>query len=68
VIRGVNELICESLANGGRAEPVAFFCECSDPGCYQPVWLTPAQFMLARNDPEWAALTDGHSAARLHET
>ena len=62
VMRRVNELICQSLANGGREDPVAFFCECEDPGCYRPVWLTPAEYEEARTDSGWAALAYGHVA------
>lgn len=62
VMRRVNELICESLVNGGRAEPVAFFCECADPGCYRAVWLTPAEYEEAKTDRGWAALAYGHVA------
>jgi hypothetical protein len=49
-LRRVNELIRESLAVGGYPDRIAFFCECADPGCYQPVWLTVAGYERARAD------------------
>lgn len=63
VMRSVNELMWEGLASSGRAEPVAFFCECSDPRCYRPVWLTLAAYEQARSDPEWVAVASEHEAA-----
>jgi hypothetical protein len=62
MLRRVNELISESLVNGGRAEPVAFFCECVDPSCYRTVWLTPAAFEEEERDPEWRAVASEHGA------
>lgn len=29
-------------------EPVPFFCECDDPHCYRPVWLTADEFDRGR--------------------
>ena len=66
-MRRVNELISNSLVNGGRDEPVAFFCECDDPDCYRPVWLAPAVYQSARSDPQWVALAEGHIALDASE-
>lgn len=60
VMRRVNEMMWESLARGGYAEPIAFFCECADPECYQPVWLTATDYERARTDPEFTLLAAGH--------
>jgi hypothetical protein len=30
--------------NAGAEGPIAFFCECGDPECYRPVWLTALEF------------------------
>lgn len=62
VMRRVNDLICESLDSDADAEPAAFFCECADEGCYQPVWLTPAAYRRRRREPYWTALAGGHLA------
>lgn len=60
--RRVNELISESLARGGRDEPVAFFCECGDPDCDRAIWLAPAAYEEARRDPDWVAVAFEHEA------
>lgn len=55
-MRRVNDLIWESLDHGGRTDPVAFFCECAQEGCYRPVWLTPVEYEQSRRRPGWAAV------------
>ncbi len=45
--RRVNDLIWESLQDA-RTQPVAFFCECASPQCFQPVWLTPDEYERVR--------------------
>ena len=62
-MRRVNDLIWESLDQGGRADPVAFFCECAQEGCYRPVWLTPVEYDQSRRRPDWLALAPGHTEA-----
>lgn len=63
VIRRANNLMCESLDTGGRSGPVAFFCECGDPDCFEQAWLTPEAYDEARTDSAWSALAPGHSPA-----
>jgi hypothetical protein len=46
--RRVNDLIQESL-HETRSQPVAFFCECASPVCFQPVWLTPEEYKRFRD-------------------
>lgn len=60
--RRINNMMYESLANGGHSEQVAFFCECSDVNCYAAVWLTPAEYEAATSDTAWLALAYGHAA------
>ncbi len=62
-VRRINDLMCESLDEGGRVEPVPFLCECGRPACCQQVWLTRDAYERARSDPAWAALARGHHAA-----
>lgn len=62
-IRRVNDLIWEGLDHTGRAEPVAFFCECEQEGCYRPVWLTTVEYGESRCRPGWVALAPGHDEA-----
>jgi len=59
----VNDLIWESLDRGGRADPVAFFCECAQEGCYRPVWLTLIEYEQSRRQPDWLALAPSHREA-----
>lgn len=59
-MRRVNDLIWESLDHGGHSEPVAFFCECAQEGCYRPVWLTPVEYGQGRRRPDWLALSPSH--------
>lgn len=50
-LRQVNDLMREGLRNRGPAEPIAFFCECDDPSCYQAVWLRLGEYDALRADP-----------------
>jgi hypothetical protein len=63
VMRRANNLMCESLDAGGRADAVGFFCECGDPDCFEQVWLTPEAYDGARANPAWLALAPGHLPA-----
>lgn len=56
----VNDSIWESLDRGGHTDPVAFFCECAEEGCYRPVWLTPAEYEQHRRQQSWLALAASH--------
>jgi hypothetical protein len=62
-MRRVNDLIWESLDHGGHADPVAFFCECAQEGCYRPVWLTPVEYEQCRRHSNWLAVSPGHREA-----
>jgi hypothetical protein len=42
---------------------IAFFCECDDPACSQPVWLDGREFDDACEDSSWVALVAGHTVA-----
>ena len=62
IMRQVNEMMSESLVLRDSST-IAFFCECADSTCYEPVWLSRVEFETAKLDPAWAALIEGHSAA-----
>jgi hypothetical protein len=62
VMRRVNELVWEGLTGSGRTEPIAFFCECADSGCYRPAWLTLAEFERVRDDPDGVVTAPEHAA------
>jgi len=59
-MRQMNDLMCKEL--DGTPDPVAFFCECSREGCYEPVWLTLAQYRRIRREPDTVILLPGHRA------
>ena len=42
--RATNSRLGELLQIADVDRPIAFFCECDDPTCYQPVWLTLAEY------------------------
>jgi hypothetical protein len=58
--RRVNDLIHESLNEHRKVEPVAFFCECPAPRCFDTVWLTTAEYETGRQVSRWSALAPGH--------
>ena len=60
MIRRANNLMCDSLEAGGRADPVGFFCECGHPDCVEQVWLTPEAYDTARANTPWSAPAAGH--------
>ena len=62
-MRRVNDLIWESLDRGGRTDPVAFFCECAQEGCYRPVWLTLVEYEQNRRRADWIAVAASHREA-----
>ena len=53
--RRANDWMWESLAGRGY-DPIPFFCECGTDGCYEPVWLTAAQYAHRRIDPSWRVM------------
>jgi hypothetical protein len=58
--RHVNDLIHESLKQHLRSEPIAFFCECTSPHCFETVWLTAPQYDAGRLEPRWGVFAPGH--------
>lgn len=65
-LRRVNELISTRLVAAGWVDPIAFFCECSDPHCDRVVRVAPAAYEQARRDPAWVAVAPGHRVAPAH--
>lgn len=62
-MRRVNDLIWESLDQGGHTDPIAFFCECGRDGCYRPVWLTSVEYEQSRCQGDWLAVSPSHREA-----
>ena len=58
--RHVNDLIHESLKQHLRSEPIAFFCECVSPRCFDTVWLTAPEYEAGRRSARWAVYAPGH--------
>ena len=58
--RRVNDLIHESLREHLESEPIGFFCECSSSRCFEPVWLTVAEYDTRRRNPSWSLRAPGH--------
>ena len=58
--RRVNDLIHESLRDHMGSEPIAFFCECARPRCFETVWLTPVEYENSRSNPRWHARSGRH--------
>ena len=58
--RNVNDLIHESLHGYRQTEPIAFFCECARPRCFETVWLTPMEYEKNRSNPRWRARSARH--------
>lgn len=61
-MRHVNVLVWEGLAGRGRTEPIAFFCECGEPGCDRPAWLTLLEFERVRETPGRVVTAPEHEA------
>ena len=66
-LRGINEMIFEALSPGGPGQ-TAFVCECSDGGCFKPVWLSVDDYARLRLEPSWTSLADGHTPAGASES
>jgi hypothetical protein len=49
--RAMNQRIEELEAGWESAEPLAFVCECSDPGCTAPVYLALDEYQAVRAHP-----------------
>lgn len=59
--RAANAQLGELLQIADLDRPIAFFCECDDPTCYRPVWLTSAEYEWKR--AESPALAPSHRSA-----
>jgi hypothetical protein len=59
--RRINDLMRESLQARPGSAPIAFFCECSSPGCFSTVWLTGEDYDARRGSPGWVPLAPGHA-------
>lgn len=43
LMRAINKDV-RTVAHADGFDRIPFFCECSDEGCYQPLWLTPGEY------------------------
>ena len=58
--REVNERIKNVSEDVERASTMDFLCECGDPGCTEPVSLTPMEYEEVRRNPTHFAIVPGH--------
>lgn len=63
--RAVNTALAELLEITDAGEPIAFFCECDDPDCYRPVWLSRTEYERRRVDAPALAPSHARVAAAL---
>ena len=59
--RMLNDFLLRGLATSDHQEQIAFFCECGDSGCYDPVWLTAADYQQGRDEAGALLLAHGHA-------
>ena len=62
--RRANELMREGLRHFDPTEPIPYFCECPDPGCYLAVWLTGTEYEERRGDPFRRLVVRAHDNIR----
>jgi hypothetical protein len=58
IFRAGNERI-DALVGSGEG-PVPYLCECGDPGCFEPVLLTSAEYELVRAHAARFVVVAGH--------
>jgi hypothetical protein len=58
--RQVNERIYALEGGWVSGEPIGFICECSDPACIAPVYLTVGEFSDVRSSPRHFVARPGH--------
>jgi hypothetical protein len=63
--RRANEFMRSGLEKYDPSEPIPFFCECRREGCYQPVWLTKAEYDRRRSRPDRVLFAGDHDAAEM---
>lgn len=58
---GNERLRASATSHRFEAEDSApFVCECADPGCYESVMLTLADYDRVRRQPNWFVVAAGH--------
>jgi hypothetical protein len=64
--RMLNDFLLRGLATSDHQQQIAFFCECGDSGCYEPVWLTAAEYQQSRDEAATRLLAYGHADIAPH--
>lgn len=62
--RDKNDMMRDALETWDASRAISFFCECPNPHCHQPVWLTITDYDKARTDPAWTVVASAHDEAR----
>ena len=63
--REANAFMRSGLEQYGASELIPFFCECRREGCYQPVWLTKAEYDCRRPGHALTLVADDHDATDM---
>lgn len=58
LIRAVNKAVREAAAPLRATEPIGFFCECRQSGCFAVRWLTAAEFDACLRAEDWILVSD----------
>jgi hypothetical protein len=65
VIRSINSNLRDRSEPSDSTERIAFFCECQNPGCYMPLWMSVAAFdAMVAVEAGWLVL-EGHDPSEL---
>jgi hypothetical protein len=65
LMRSVNRNLRERSETRSDDEPIPFFCECANPACYSPIWMSAAAFDAKVTDQPGWLLHDGHEPSAL---
>jgi hypothetical protein len=70
--RDVNEQIQDVAQGFGKREGESeldfiLVCECSDPGCNDPISVTEAEYEAVRAEPTHFAIVDGHELDEIEQ-
>ena len=67
-MRKVNNNLRHLSEPSAHSEPVAFFCECQNPSCYSPVWISLAAYdAIVEDRRAWLPLESHEACATLFE-
>ena len=65
LMRSVNTNLRQRSEMLAGNEPIAFFCECANPSCYSPLWMSVTVFDERLADQPGWVLHEGHEPSAL---